>query len=166
MLAAYVDFMLAEAALTLGTTGDPKALLESGITKHINYVRAFSLSTSESSAITAIISNEEHTRQRDNYVAFVKSRYDAAATADAKMNVIGREYWLALFGNGYESYNLYRRTGKPLRMQPALEENPGAFIRTFLYPNNYMVTNTNAVQKPNQAVQVFWDKNPASPWIY
>lgn len=166
MLAAYVDFMLAEAALTLGTTGDPKALLASGITKHINFVRAFSLATTESGAITALINETEHARQRDSYVSFVNGRYDAAATPDAKMNVIGREYWLSLFGNGAESYNLYRRTGKPLRMQPALEENPGAFIRTFLYPNNYMVTNTNAVQKPNQAVQVFWDKNPASPWIY
>ena len=41
MLPAYVDFMLAEAALQLGTTGDPKVLMLSGITKHINYVRAF-----------------------------------------------------------------------------------------------------------------------------
>jgi hypothetical protein len=166
MLSAYVDFMLAEAALTLGTTGDPKALLASGITKHINFVRSFSVATTESGAITALINDTEHGRQRDAYVAFVNARYDAAAAPADKMNVIAREYWLALFGNGAESYNLYRRTGMPLRMQPALEENPGAFIRTFLYPNNYMVTNTNAVQKPNQAVQVFWDKNPASPWIY
>jgi hypothetical protein len=35
-----------------------------------------------------------------------------------------------------------------------------------LYPNNYIVTNTNAKQKANLATQVFWDKNPASPWIY
>jgi hypothetical protein len=51
-------------------------------------------------------------------------------------------------------------------MQPALEVDPGPFIRSFLYPNNYMVTNTNAVQKPDNTVQVFWDKNPPSPWIY
>lgn len=166
MLAAYVDFMLAEAALTLGTTGDPKALLASGITKHINYVRAFSVATSESAAINAIFNDTEHARLRDNYVAFVNARYDAAASADAKMNVIGREYWLALYGNGREAYDLLRRTGKPERLQPALEANPGPFIRSFLYPNNYMVTNTNAVQKPDNAVQVFWDKNPGSPWIY
>lgn len=166
MLAAYVDFMLAEAALTLGTTGDPKALLASGITKHINYVRAFSVATSESAAINAIINDTEHARQRDNYVAYVNGKYDAAASADARMNLIGLEYWLALYGNGHEAYNLYRRTGKPANMQPGLEADPGPFVRSFLYPNNYMVTNTNAVQKPNVAVQVFWDKNPASPWIY
>lgn len=166
MLASYVDFMLAEAALTLGTTGDARAYLNSAITKNINYVRAFSLSTSEASVITGVISNEEHARQRDSYVAYVDAEFAAAANADARMNLVGREYWLGLYGNGKEAYNLYRRTGKPSRMQPGLEADPGPFVRSFLYPNNYMVTNTNAVQKPNVAEQVFWDTNPASPWIY
>jgi hypothetical protein len=73
---------------------------------------------------------------------------------------------LSLCGNGKEAYDLYRRTGKPAKMQPALEEIPGPFVRSLLYPNNYIVTNTNAVQKAGLAEQVFWDKNPASPWIY
>lgn len=166
MLAAYVDFMLAEAALTLGTTGDPKTYMSSGIRKHMNYVRSWSLTTAETSVITGLIPAEEHTRSVDNYITFVAARYDAAASNNAKLNLIGTEYWLSMFGNGMEAYNLYRRTGTPLRMQPALEEVPGPFIRSFLYPNNYMVTNTNAVQKPNLAQQVFWDTNPASPWIY
>lgn len=166
MLASFVDFMLAEAALTLGTTGDPKTYMSSGIRKHMNYVRSWSLTTAETSVITGFTPAEEHTRSVDNYITFVAARYDGAATNDAKLNLIGTEYWLSLFGNGMEAYNLYRRTGKPLRMQPALEEVPGPFIRSFLYPNNYMVTNTNAVQKPNLAQQVFWDTNPASPWIY
>jgi len=166
MLAAYVDFMLAEAALTLGTTGDPKAYMTSGVRKHLNYVRSWSLTTSEGSVISAFTPAADYTRSVDNYVTFVAARYDAAASSNDKLNVISTEYWLALFGNGKESFNLYRRTGTPLRMQPALEEKPGAFVRTFLYPNNYMVTNTNAVQKPNLAQQVFWDTNPASPWIY
>lgn len=166
MLAAYVDFMLAEAALTLGTTGDPKTYLSSGVRKHLNYVRSWSLTTAEGSVISAFTPAADYTRSVDNYVTFVAARYDEAASNNARLNVISTEYWLALFGNGSESFNLYRRTGTPLRMQPALEEVPGPFIRSFLYPNNYMVTNTNAVQKPNLAQQVFWDTNPASPWIY
>lgn len=166
MLAAYVDFMLAEAALTLGTTGNAKDYLNSGITKHINYVRSFSVATSEAATITAMISDEAHATQRGNYLAYVSAEYDAAASADAKMNVIGREYWISLFGSGKEAYNLYRRTGKPSNMQPALEADPGPFVRSFLYPNNYMVTNTNAVQKSGVEAQVFWDTNPGSPWIY
>jgi hypothetical protein len=166
MLAAYVDFMLAEATLTLGTTGNAKAYLTSGIQKHMNYVRSWSLTTAEASVITSFNPAAEYTRSVESYIAYVNAEYDAATTTSARLNVVGREYWLSLFGNGMESFNLYRRTGKPDRMQPALEENPGPFIRSFLYPNNYMVTNTNAVQKPNLAQQVFWDTNPASPWIY
>lgn len=166
MLAAYVDFMLAEAAVTLGTTGDGKALMLSGIKKHMDYVRAFAVAGAEGATISAFETAAAFTGKVTNYQNFVAAQYDAAASNDAKMNVIGREYWLSLYGNGKESFDLYRRTGKPARMQPGLEAVTGPFVRSFLYPNNYMVTNTNAVQKQNLATQVFWDKNPASPWIY
>lgn len=166
MLAAYVDFMLAESALVLGTTGDAKALLLSGIQKHMNYVRAFAVGGAEGATITAFEPAATYTARVNNYLTFVGNQFDAQPNNDKKLNVIGREYWLSLFGNGMEAYNMYRRTGKPERLQPALEERPGPFVRSFLYPNNYIVTNTNAVQKQNLAQQVFWDKNPASPWIY
>ena len=166
MLAAYVDFMLAEAALTLGTTGSAKDYLTSGIDKHMKYVRAWSLTTPEASVISSFNPTAEFNTSVDNYINFIRNEFDAAASNNAKLDVIAREYWLSLFGNGKESFNLYRRTGLPSRMQPALEENPGPFVRSFLYPNNYMVTNTNAVQKPDLTQQVFWDTNPASPWIY
>jgi len=166
MLAAYVDFMLAEAAITLGTTGNPKTLLLSGIKKHMDYVRAFAVAGPEGATISAFESATAFNGKVTNYQNYVGAQYDAAATADTRMNVVGREYWLSLFGNGMESFNLYRRTGKPARMQPGLEAITGPFVRSFLYPNNYMVTNTKAVQKANLATQVFWDKNPASPWIY
>jgi hypothetical protein len=166
MLAAYVDFMLAEAAITLGTTGNAKTLLQSGIRKHMEYVRAFAVAGAEGATITAFEAATAYTTNVNNYLVYVGNQYDAAATNDAKMDVVGREYWLSLFGNGMESFNLYRRTGKPSRMQPGLEPITGPFVRSFLYPNNYIVTNTNAVQKQNLASQVFWDKNPASPWIY
>jgi hypothetical protein len=166
MLTAYVDFMLAEAALTLGTTGDAKALLLSGIQKHMDYVRAFAVAGAEGATISAFEPAATFTARVTNYKKYVEAQYDAATSADTRMNVVGREYWLSLFGNGMESFNLYRRTGKPARMQPGLEQITGPFVRSFLYPNNYMVTNTKAVQKANLASQVFWDKNPASPWIY
>jgi len=166
MLAAYVDFMLAEAAITLGTTGNAKTLLLSGIKKHMDYVRAFAVAGTEGALISTFEPAATFTTRVTNYQNYVGAQFDAAATNDTKMNVVGREYWLSLFGNGMESYNLYRRTGKPARLQPGLEAITGPFVRSFLYPNNYMVTNTNAVQKKDLALQVFWDKNPASPWIY
>ncbi|KPQ13324.1 MAG: SusD/RagB family carbohydrate-binding lipoprotein [Algoriphagus marincola HL-49] len=169
MLAAYVDFMLAEAALTLGTSGDAKDYLLSGIEKHMNYVVDWSLGSAEAGAISTFFNDEEIDIDQniENYVEYVSDEYDGLSSDDDRMDVIGREYWLSLFGNGIESFNLYRRTGKPDNMQPGLEANPGVFPRSFFYPNTYMVTNTSAVQKADQSVQVFWDTNPAgNAWVY
>lgn len=163
MMRSFVDFMQAESALTLGTTGDPKALLKSAVEKSMADVRALALGTSEAGKITTfeadqkIVWADEVTR----YVTKVLANYDAAATDDAKLNIIGTEYWLALHGNGIEAYNLYRRTGKPANQQPALEPNPGQFVRSFYYPTSFIARNSSAKQKANVTIPVFWDTNPA-----
>ena len=162
MMRSFVDFMLAEAALTLGTTGDAKALLRTAIEKSLTDVRTLAIASIEAGKIgtyeeaRGIVWATEVTR----YVTKVMADYDAAATTDAKMAVIGTEYWIAAYGNGIESYNLYRRTGKPAQ-QPALEPNPGPFVRSFYYPTSFVARNSNAKQKANMALPVFWDNNPA-----
>jgi len=169
MLASYVDFMLAEAALTLNS--DPaaaKTYMLSGIRKHMNYVINFGKSSQESATIDTFNKKEniDLAKKVNEYVAYVGAEYDMTPAAN-RMYVIGREYWLSLYGNGAEALNLYKRTGQPSKMQPGLEPDAGLFPRTFLYPNNYIVTNSNAVQKPNLGVQAFWDTNPAgNGWIY
>jgi hypothetical protein len=167
MMRSFVDFMLAEAALTLGTTGDARALLKTGIEKSMADVRSLALGTTEASKIStfetskAIVWADEVTK----YVNKVLADYDAAADNDAKLNIVATEYWLALHGNGIESYNLYRRTGKPALQQPGLDPNVGAFVRSFYYPASYITANKNAKQKTNMSVQVFWDTNPANNFI-
>lgn len=164
MMRSFVDFMLAESALTLGTTGSARDLLKSGIEKSMADVRTMVLGTTESSKIATyesdnkIVWSDEVTK----YVNAVLARYDAATTDDARLNVIGTEYWLALYGNGIESYNLYRRTGKPANQQPALDPSPGSFARSFYYPASYITRNANAKQKASVTVPVFWDNNPTS----
>jgi len=72
-----------------------------------------------------------------------------------------KEYYIALWGNGLDAYNNYRRTGKPENMQFTQEADPGAFNRSMIYPSVHVNLNQNAAQKSSQAVQVFWDNNPA-----
>jgi hypothetical protein len=96
------------------------------------------------------------------YVDMVLAKYDAAATNDDKLNVVATEYWVALHGNGIEAYNMYRRTGMPKGQQPALEPNPGPFVRSFYYPIAVITRNSNIKQKANATLPVFWDNNPAS----
>ncbi len=157
MLPAYVDFMLAEAALTLGTNGDPRALMLSGATKHINFVRTWSLTTAEAAKIRAFQSDADFNSLRDQYVKTIGDDYDAASN---KLRIIAREYWISLYGSGNEAYNLYRRTGQPDRMQPGQIANFGRFPRTFFYPADHINLNSNATQKDNHDVRVFWDNNP------
>lgn len=163
MMRSFVDFMLAEAALTLGTSGDAKALLKSAIEKSMADVRALALGTTEAGKITTFETDQKTVwaDEVNKYVTKVLSDYDSATTTDAKLNIVATEYWLSLYGNGIEAYNLYRRTGKPANQQPALDPNPGQFVRSFYYPNSFIARNSNAKQKANVTTPVFWDNNPA-----
>jgi hypothetical protein len=164
MMRSFVDFMLAEAALTLGTAGSPRELLKSAIEKSMADVRNFALATIESSKISAFEEAKAIAWAKDleTYLSTVLKTYDAATTDAARLNIIATEYWLALYGNGVEAYNLYRRTGMPLNMQPALEANPGGFARSYYYPASFITRNANAKQKANVTQPVFWDNNPAT----
>lgn len=95
-----------------------------------------------------------------NYKDKVMALYDAASTDDAKLEVIMKEYWLSLYGNGLDAFNTYRRTGKPGNMQAGLIPDMGSAYRSFTYPAQYVNRNSNATQKQNNKVQVFWDTNP------
>jgi Starch-binding associating with outer membrane/Susd and RagB outer membrane lipoprotein len=152
-MASYTEFVKAEAALTLGTTGDAAALLAGAVTKSINRVRAFAVTAKQ--PLTADLEPSQTV-----YEKTVADLYAAATTTDAKLNVMMKEYYLALFGNGVESYNMYRRTGKPGDMQPARAANPGNFFRSYIYPSVFVNLNSSTKQKTTNTVKVFWDNNP------
>ena len=56
---------------------------------------------------------------------------------------------------------MYRRTGMPRNMQPALDPNPGAFVKSFFYPTAFIARNSTAKQKANVTTPVFWDNGSA-----
>ncbi|MEQ1623389.1 MAG: SusD/RagB family nutrient-binding outer membrane lipoprotein, partial [Sediminibacterium sp.] len=95
---------------------------------------------------------------------YKRQQYDAATTDDARLNIIMKEYYIAAWGNGVETYNSLRRTGKPDNIQLVVTTaSPGVFMRSFTYPSVYMNRNLNApTQKtPGTAAnKVFWDNNP------
>jgi len=158
MLSSYVDFMLAEANLTMSTSGDARTYLTNGMTKSINKVMDFGSGIADVSLIPT--SSEIST-----YTDEVLSLYDGATTPDAKLNVVVKEYFIALFGNGVEAYNTYRRTGKPEALQPLRKDVTDKFIRSFYYPTDYVNQNSNASQKPDVYQKVFWDTNADSGFI-
>jgi len=76
-----------------------------------------------------------------------------------KWDILANQYLVASYGNGIDAYNFYRRTGYPTTLQPNIEPTPGNFPKSMWYPANYANTNSNATQKSDLDVQVFWDNN-------
>jgi Starch-binding associating with outer membrane/Susd and RagB outer membrane lipoprotein len=172
MMRSFVQFMRAEAANYLGTTGVARTLFRTGMENSFDDVRNWSLngqfgttgsaSTNENATITAFYPAATYTTDRDNYVNSALVAYDAQLDNDGRMNYIAREYWISLFGNGVEAYNLYRRTGMPSGMQPTVNPSPGGFVRSNFYPAAFATRNNNVVQKTNVTTKIFWDTNTSN----
>ncbi len=168
MLASFVDFLRAEAAITIGTNDDARALLESGIRKSITKVKSFESKVQATLDRRLYIRSDEPLVRElfvpteediDDYVNYVLAKYDAG-NADEKLDVVMKEYYIALWGNGLEAYNMYRRTGKPANMAPTLEPAGGNFVRSFFLPSVHVNRNGNVSQKELTDL-VFWDDGSA-----
>jgi len=139
-----VKFYKMEAILTgnyAGTEADVREMLEDVIREHIDKVVAFGREndpsgvpdegenideyigkplgdytlTTENADGEEITTNE--TGAINNYVNLWLARYDQAPTTNAKLNVVLKQAWFTNFGNGFEIYNAYRRTGFPNDLQ-------------------------------------------------
>jgi len=155
MLSSYVKFLRAEAALTETTADDaPRDLLEAAINDSMDKVLTFD----ESQVVANFAASDMDV---ENYVNEVLSRYDAAANDDARLDIIMLEYYIALWGNGIEAWNNFRRTSKPsvlMTTATSVLPSPGAFPRSFFYPT--ISTNLNSKIEPRMVTdKVFWDAN-------
>jgi hypothetical protein len=175
MMRSYVQFMLAEAALTLGTTGSARTYYQNGISYSMTDVRdwsvngtlgtsAVSAAATEATVINAYYPAATYATDVTNYTNSALAAFDdrLAVSPNEALNYVAREYWISLFCNGVEAYNLYRRTGMPTGMQPVINPQPGAFPRSFWYPANFANLNSNVEQKANLAGKVFWDTNASN----
>ncbi len=159
LLSSFTHFMIAEASLS----SDPavaKAFLDDAIELSFEKVEDFGSSEASGSAFAIDLGGLDTT-----YVAEVTARWDAPGAN--RMQIIAREYYFALFPNGYEAWNLMRRTGYPDRtdnLQPARSPNPGNWYRSVLYPATMAERNDNIDQKANADILQgpFWDPDKGS----
>ncbi len=146
----FTDYMKAEVLARRGDVAGAKTALTSAVTKSISYVQGFASLKKQTVTPSRVPSIPA-------YLAAVSSAYDAAPN---KLDVIGREFYVSLFGNGVEAYNSYRRTGAPRNLQPPIQTGAGVWTRAFPYPATY-ITLAGGTAKPNESVnKVFWDGNP------
>ncbi|WP_461532193.1 SusD/RagB family nutrient-binding outer membrane lipoprotein [Sinomicrobium sp.] len=147
---SFMKFLQAEAALTVGSDGDPATLLEEGVRASMHKVINFGNITSPYVPGSAEV---------DTYVADVMDRFNAAATNEEKLDVVIKEYYLAGYGNSLEAYNAYRRTGYPSDIQVPIDDDDPTFPRSFPYSELETQRNASITQKRNFE-KVFWDTNP------
>jgi hypothetical protein len=153
---AYTQFLLAEAVLTMGVTGNARTFLENGVRQSIAKVVGFPATLGLAVDPTFVPT----TTKINDYVTKVLARYDAATTNEARLNVVMNEWYIALWGNGADAHNNYRRTGYPDNFQLAKLPAPGPYIRSYLYPSNFINLNKNAPAQQAIDKKVFWDTNP------
>ncbi len=153
---AFTEFLKAEANLILSTAGNARTSLQNGITASFAKVLGYPATVGITPNPTYVPSAARQTQ----YITDVLTAYDAATTNDAKLDIIMKEYYIALWGNGIDAYNNYRRTGKPSNMQLPIVAAPGAFVSSMYYPSVHVNRNQNGAQKSGVDVHVFWDTNP------
>lgn len=164
-LSSFTAFLKAEAVLALGVNAgsDAATLLNSGVTQSITKVTGFptTIAYVNTSIPAAALAN---TTQIANYKTLVDGLFAAATTTTDKLDVVMKEYHIALWGNGIEPYNNLRRTGSPKNVQlAATTATPGLFARSLYYPSVFIDRNSaNPGQKTfgTAANKVFWDNNP------
>lgn len=149
-MAFYTDFIKAEISARRGDPATAKTQLNTAITNSITAVKAFAVSRGQA------VSPASLEPSTPAYLTAVNTAYDAATL---KTDVIGREFYIAAFGNGVEQYNSYRRTSSPRNLQPTLQTGSGPWTRSFPYPATYTTLAGKEAKNNEQVNKVFWDGN-------
>ncbi len=135
-----VNFILAEAALVLGTTGDPNTYYQAGITASMQKV---GMTATEISA----------------YFAANPAIVNLTGTNAQKLQQIITQKYIAWIGNGIEAFDDYRRTGYPVLALPlnAQGDNPNVVPTRLPYTPNELSRNPNAPNpRPKTDVKLWW----------
>lgn len=127
------QFLIAEGQLVLNNNpAAARAALSNAITAHMNKVMMLgqgvvTVNPINATGITAYVNN-------------VLNNYDNATD---KLEIIMREFYKACWGNGYQAYNNYRRTGKPNNLAVLFNPSDATFTYRMPYPSVYLNNNLN-----------------------
>jgi hypothetical protein len=133
-------FILAEAALIVGTTGNANTLYQEGIRASMRK--------------TGMTDAEINTYFADNPTVVTLS----GTTEDQRRQIITQKY-IAWVGNGVEAYNDYRRTGYPVLAlsQNAAGDDPNSIPKRIPYSGDEAARNPNQPNpRPLTNVKVWW----------
>jgi len=164
-LSSYVKFMKAEAALASGDAAMAATYMEAGMNESITKVMGFSSVDAEADASMFPTSG-----MVSAFVADVMAQFNAAPSTSGldglgwpvekdKMDILGEQYFVAMYGGANDAWNFMRRTGHPRTVSRGLMDNneSGPFPRTGTYPSSEISANPNILQRQDNSTTVFWD---------
>jgi hypothetical protein len=137
-----VQFILAEAALILGTPGVANTYYQAGITASMQKV-----------GMTAT--------EITNYFATNPTVVTLSGTTEQQRQQIITQKYIAWIGNGIEAYNDYRRTGYPVLalVNNAAGDNPNVIPTRLPYTPAELAANPNAPKpRPKTDVKLWFAK--------
>ena len=137
-----VQFILAEAALILGTPGTANTYYQAGITASMQKV-----------GMTAT--------EIANYFATNPTVVTLSGTTEEQLKQIITQKYIAWIGNGIEAYNDYRRTGYPVLalVNNAAGDNPNVIPTRLPYTPAELAANPNAPKpRPKTDVKLWFAK--------
>ena len=142
-----------EANLALGVTlpgDDARTLFQKAMEEQFAKVNSFVARDGDAEAI--------EDADRDAYINAQLAKYDAAGDNAGRLRVVLKQAWFMNFGNGFEIYNTFRRTGLPNDLQTPLQP-PRQFALRLPYAQDEINLNPNTptVVFDSPANAVFWD---------
>jgi hypothetical protein len=170
-LSSYVHFMKAEAAMWVGDVATARAMMEIGMQHSFNKVLSMGSVDPEADSNYLATATEV-----SDFIAMKLAEFDAAplsntsdpmapSTTKDKLDVLGEQYFVAMYGGANDAWNFMRRTGHPRHLSRGLMDNneSGLFPRTGTYPSGEISANPNILQRQDNATQVFWDGGATNP---
>ena len=164
-LSSYVKFMKAEAALATGDAATAAMYMEAGMNESITKVMGFSSVDAEADSSKFPTSGDVAA-----FVGDVMAQFAAAPTtstldglgwpvAKSKWDLLGEQYFVAMYGGANDAWNFMRRTGYPSTLSRGLmdEVESGPFPRTGTYPTSEISANPSILQRQDNNTLVFWD---------
>ena len=170
-LSSYVHFMKAEAAMWLGDVSTARAMMEIGM-QH-SFDKVLSMGSVDPDADSNYFATATEV---SDFIAMKLAEFDAAPLSNAhvplaptanknKLDVLGEQYFVAMFGGANDAWNFIRRTGHPRHIALGLMDNAesGPFPRTGTYPSGEISANPSILQRQDNNTQVFWDAGVTNP---
>ena len=153
LMPSETKLLLAEAVLRNWTNGNAENLYKEAIT-----------SSMKEQEIAYGTNGKITDDEINTYLA--QNLFSSASTTEKKLQIIGEQYWVATFINGYESYANWRRTGYP-KLTPTNYSgsmSPGVIPTRIPYPTDEYTNNKANIEVANQqqgvdkvTTHVWWD---------